>query len=94
MAASKKPKAPAEPVSFPDDELRRRVAHNLARLLELRGMDARALAIAIGWVDPTPANGASNVRKYLRGEKWPREETLLAWSVALAVDPNEFTKPL
>lgn len=93
MAASKKSKTP-EPVSFPDDELRRRVAHNLARLLELRGMDERALAVAIGWVEPTPSHGAGTIRKYLRAEKFPRETLFLRWAEALQVDPAEFLKPL
>lgn len=76
-----------------EDELRRRVAGNLARLLEERGMDERGFAIALGWTTTSEAHGASDVRKYLRGKKWPREETLLRWSEVLAVDPSEFVKP-
>lgn len=82
------------PPNYTEDELRQRVAGNLKRLLDERGMDERALAQAIGWTEPSLAHGAGNVRKYLRGEKWPREDLLLRWSEALGVDPSEFMEPL
>lgn len=86
--------APKSKQPFPEDELRRRVAGNLARLLEAAGMDERQFAIALGWTKTSEAHGASDVRKYLRGEVWPREQLFLRFAEALGADPSEFTKPL
>lgn len=79
---------------YSEDELRRRVAGNLARLLKKHGMDERGFAEALGWTEPSVAHGAANLRKYLRAEKWPREETLLRWGELLGVDPAEFIRPV
>lgn len=68
---------------FPDDELRRRVAGNLARLIEERGMDERNLAVSLGWTKTSEAHGAADVRKYLRGEAYPREKLQLRIAEAL-----------
>lgn len=83
------------PPDLPPEELRRRFAHNLERLMKARKMDEHALAEALTWTKPTTAHGASNIRNhYLTGDRWPMEKLLLEFCRALAADPMEFVRPI
>jgi transcriptional regulator with XRE-family HTH domain len=64
-------------------------AANLGRLLTLAGMSEAELGLALELGD-SPAVAASNLRRYLRGERWPRPEQIDRMAEALGVRPVDF----
>lgn len=74
--------------------VRARLAGNLARLMLERGVSARDLAVASGVAGRTDAHRASNLRRYVRAEKWPRDHTVEAWLAELAADPSDMFKKI
>lgn len=75
-------------IGVPTLTTRELLAHNLARLLEKRGMTAAELGqrLALG---PTPSRAASNLRRY-GVTRWPSPERLDELAEALGCRPAEF----
>jgi len=75
------------PVTTPAADL---LAINLSRLLRERGLTEADLAERLGLESRSPAHAASNVRRYLRGARWPRAELLDRLAEALGCRIADF----
>ena len=64
-------------------------AKNLERIIATDGRDEADIGLALG-LGATAGVAASNLRKYLRGERWPGEKMFDAMAEELRVARAEF----